>query len=113
MQSNNIYLFDIRTRKYDKINIEPILDDKVMDLVKSGYSKIGLKVEVSIIDFPEQLAKKYFQYSGYKIIKCSPYGKDFLECCEDSIKDKKIIVQYLEISVSLLSVFSPPTFNSR
>ncbi len=99
MQTNNLYLFNIRDRKSEKVEIEPLLDKNVIEFIEEGYAKIGLKIEICFIQESEQLVKKYFEYKGYKVLKTNPLNKnggEFLIYCNDSKNDGELIIKYLE-----------------
>ncbi len=105
MYDNNIYLFDIRSREHEKIDIKTLLHKKISDdkrfieYIEQGYIKIGLRVNIELINQPELLVRTYFERQGYTVLKTFPIKRDdgrFLEICPEAEEDEKIIIKYLE-----------------
>ena len=102
MYNNNIYLFDIRSREKEKIDIKTLLHKKIskdkrfVEFMENGYSKIGLRVHINMINQPEELVKTYFQSKGYTVLKTFPIKTNDGQFLEQSNEDYDIIVKYLE-----------------
>ncbi len=94
---NDIYFFNIRTRESEKVDIKPLLNNGLKDNIKEEYKSIGIKI--TFIEDAETFIKAYFEYKGYKVLKCSPTNSndDEIFGYDPSInEDKKAIFEYIE-----------------
>jgi len=68
-----VIVFDIRTRKMTSLDIKPIVEQEIENVLNAKFSDMGIEIDIKEIKDVEKFVEKYYTHKGYNVIRCQPH----------------------------------------